>query len=124
MTSNRYVICAACDAMNPTFGETCDQCGARIEVAADAAEATASPATAVKRTYFQTPSAMRLIGIWSLSVPNVLAGAYMSFSLPKHVGGLAGFITFWLMLGLTCVWFVIFYQVTRNYFFPKKPIRR
>src|ERR1044072_117477 len=114
---NRYVICASCHRMNPSFGQTCDQCGAPI---AGAAEESSQPAeSVVKRTHFQPPTTIRLIGVWSIALPNVLAGAYMAFWFPRHIGGLKGFIAFWLTVGLTCVWLVIFYQVTKNYFFPR-----
>jgi hypothetical protein len=112
---NRYVTCASCDAMNPSFGETCDQCGAPL-----------SPATAVdtpkepvvRRTHFQRPTTIRLIGIWSIALPNVVAGIWFPFVLYKYFNGLVGFIVFWGDIGLTFVWFIILYRVTKYYFLP------
>lgn len=119
MKPNRYVVCPACDAMNPSFGETCDQCGAPIgDVPAD--ESTQPRDSPVGPRHFQPPTTTRLIGMWMLSVPNVLGGVYLCFWLPRHFSGLAGFITFWLILGLTCLWFFIFFRVTWNYFFRKR----
>ena len=119
MKQNRYVVCSACDAMNPSFGENCDQCGAPIsDVPTDESpQPTESP---VGPKHFQPPSTIRLIGLWMISLPNVVAGVYLFFWLPRHYGGLAGFIMFWLNAGLTCVWFFIFYRVTWNYFFRKR----
>ena len=120
MKPNRYVICPSCDAMNPSFGEICDQCGAPItEIPTDQSTKQEESGEA---KHFRPPSTLRLIGVWMIALPNVIAGVYLCFWLPKHLGGLAGFITFWLTLAITCVWFIIFYCVTRYYFFrDRKP---
>jgi hypothetical protein len=52
-----------------------------------------------------------------LSLPKVLAGGYFAFWLLKHIGGLAGFIIFWGLVAETCLWFILLYRITRNYFF-------
>jgi len=116
MKLNRYVICSSCDAMNPSFSETCDQCGAPLnDIPAD--EPTQPEESSGQAKHFQRPTTLRLIGIWMIALPNVIAGVYLWFWLPKNFGGLAGFIMFWLTLVFTCVWFIIFYRVTRHYFF-------
>jgi hypothetical protein len=57
-----------------------------------------------------------------LSLPNVIAGVYLAYWLVKHRGGLAKFIILWGDVGLTCLWFILFYRITRNYFFrSQKP---
>jgi hypothetical protein len=115
MKSNRYVICESCQAMNPSFGEKCDQCGAALSAAENLEPVERRPA---RRTYFQQPSTMRLIGMWSIALPNVVAGICLPLLLFRHFGGLVGFILFWGDVGITCIWFVILYRVTRYYFFP------
>ena len=100
--------------MNPSFGATCDQCGAPIVTTTTD---DTRPETVVGRKRMQPPSTVRLVGIWMISLPNVLAGAYLAFWLFKRHGGLAEFIILWGDVGLTLLWFVLFYRVTRNYFF-------
>jgi hypothetical protein len=102
--------------MNPSFGATCDQCGAPLEANA-AGETTPLTETAVARKRMQPPSTIRLVGIWMLSLPNVVGGAYFALWLFKHSDGLAEFIILWGDVGLTCLWFFLFYRITRNYFF-------
>ena len=114
---NRYVTCSACHAMNPSFEATCDQCGAPInEPTTD--ESITEAAIEVRQTHFQPPSTLRLIGIWMLAVPNFVGGLYLAVWLVRHRGGLAVFLIFWGVIGVSFLWFMIFYRVTRNYFFP------
>src|ERR1043165_5345037 len=115
MKPNRYVICPSCQAMNPSFGETCDQCGAALSAIENVEPVERR---APRRTYFQQPTMLRLIGVWSIALPNVVAGIYLPFALFKPIGGLVGFILFWGDLGITCIWFIILFRVTRYYFFP------
>lgn len=105
--------------MSPGFEATCDQCGNPLTTAADV-EVGAPAEPVIRRTHFQTPTTIRLIGIWAIALPNVLAGIYLPFLLLKHFGGLAGFIFFWGDVGLTCLWFVILYRVTKHYFFREQ----
>jgi len=115
MKPNRYVICQSCQAMNPSFGEKCDQCGAALS-AVEIVEPVAR--RAVRPTYFQQPTTIRLIGIWSIALPNVVAGICLPYLLFRRFDGLVAFILFWGDVGITCIWFVILYRVTRYYFFP------
>ena len=116
MNRDRYLVCPSCHAMSPSFEARCDQCGAPLSSKPTVASGQVTEA-AVSRTHFQTPSTIRLIGVWAIAVPNILGGIYLPFVLFKHLGGLAGFIIFWGDVGLTCLWLIIFYSVTRNYFF-------
>jgi hypothetical protein len=104
--------------MNPSFEATCDQCGAALDTTVETIEQRESEVT---RPHLQSPTAIRLIGIWAIALPNILAGIYLPFQLFKHLGGLAGFIVFWGDVGLTCLWFIIFYRVTKSYFFGERP---
>jgi hypothetical protein len=114
MKRDRYIICATCQAMNPSFDARCDQCGASLSL-----PETIDPLEpkAVRRTYFQRPSTLRLIGMWALSLPNVIASAYVAFWVLKRRGGLAEFMIFWGLLGLGGIWLVIWYRVTKHYLF-------
>ena len=114
MKQDRYVVCTSCDAMNPSFEQRCDQCGASIS-ASPADEAT-QPTDAVAGVRFRRPSTLRLIGIWSLALPNVVAGPFLAVLVLKHMHGLAGFIMLWGDVGLTGLWLFLFYRVTRSYF--------
>src|SRR5436190_2190753 len=116
MKQNRYVACPSCHAMTPSFETTCDECGAAISDISinDASQAKES---VVNQTAYRLPRRSTLIGIWAIALPNVVAGPWFAFLVLKHWGGLAGFIMFWGSLGLTCLWFIILYRVTRNYFF-------
>jgi hypothetical protein len=118
MKRNRYVICPSCDAMNPSFGEICDQCGAPISNNITG-ESRQQSEPEPGRTHFQSPTILRLIGVWMLSLPNIFAGLYVAFVYFRHWPGLSGFIMFWGDIGLTCLWFIIFYRTTKNYFFPR-----
>ena len=102
--------------MNPSFAATCEQCGAPIDAGAPDDNLPLTE-TVVGRKGIQPPSTVRLVGIWMISLPNVLAGAYFAFWLFKHRGGLAEFIILWGDVGLTLLWFILFYRITRNYFF-------
>lgn len=107
--------------MSPSFEATCDQCGAPLNVAPDA-DSNDPTEPVIRRTHFQTPTTLRLIGIWAIALPNVLGGIYLLSWLPRHFGGLAGFLFFWGDVGLTCLWFIILYRVTKHYFFrDQKP---
>jgi hypothetical protein len=90
MKRNRYVTCSSCDAMNPSFNETCDQCGARLnDIPTD--EST-QPEQSV-RSGRALSTADYASSDWHLddcTLPNVVAGVYLWFWLPKHIGGLAG----------------------------------
>jgi len=106
--------------MSPSFEGTCDQCGTPLSIPPDvdsSSESSDPTERLIRRTHFQTPTTLRLIGIWAIALPNVLAGIYLPFLLLKHFGGLAGFIFFWGDMGLTCLWFIILYRVTKHYFF-------
>lgn len=121
MKPNRYVVCSSCHAMSPSFEATCDQCGAPLSVAPDV-ESSDPTEPRIRRTHFQPPTTVRLIGIWAIALPNVLAGIYLPFLLLRRFGGLAGFILFWGDVGLTCLWFIILYRTTKHYFFrDQKP---
>jgi ABC-type tungstate transport system substrate-binding protein len=121
MKQNRYVVCRSCHAMNPSFEASCDQCGTPLIAAADV-ESSTQMEPVIRRTYFQTPTTVRLIGIWAIALPIVLVGIYLPFLLLRRFGGLAGFIFFWGDVGLTCLWFFILYWVTKHYFFrDQKP---
>jgi predicted amidophosphoribosyltransferase len=116
MKRNRYIICSSCQAMSPSFETTCDQCGASLSLP----ETVDSIEPKVRRTYFQTPSTLRLIGMWALSLPNVIASAYVAFWLFRRRGGLAEFLIFWGLLGLGGLWLIIWYRVTKHYFFRRR----
>jgi hypothetical protein len=117
MKQNRYVVCPSCHAMSPSFEATCDQCGTPLNAAAGV-ESNVPAEPVIRRTHFQTPTTLRLIGIWAIALPNILAGTYLPFRLgTRFFGGLAGFIFFWGDLGLTLLWFLILYRVTKHYFF-------
>src|SRR5438874_144778 len=113
MKRDRYIICATCQAMNPSFDTRCDQCGASLSFV----ETVDPVESKVRRTYFQAPSTLRLIGMWALSLPNVIASAYVAFWVLKRRGGLAEFMIFWGLLGLGGLWLIIWYRVTKHYLF-------
>jgi hypothetical protein len=102
--------------MNARFEAICDQCGAPISLTSDA-NSTPAPEAVINRTRYRLPRKLTLIGVWAISLPNVLGGGYFAFWVFKHLGGLAGYIMFWGDIGLTLLWFIILYRVTKNYFF-------
>lgn len=117
IVKNRYVVCPSCHAMNPSFAATCDQCGAPSS-AVETGESPRQTEPEAGRTHFQTPTTLRLIGVWLLSLPNVGAGCYFPFLLFRHWTGLAAFIMFWGDVLITGLWLTLFYRTTKNYFFP------
>ncbi|HYW73252.1 MAG TPA: hypothetical protein VE961_19685 [Pyrinomonadaceae bacterium] len=108
--------------MSPSFEDTCDQCGAPLGLTRDSGAAEALPPP-TKRTHFQPPTTTRLIGVWAIALPNIIAGLCLDLWVFNHRGGLWSFIFFWGVLGITGLWFVIFYRVTRHYFFPDHRFR-
>src|SRR5438045_5157027 len=94
MKRNRYVICPSCDAMNASFSETCDQCGARLSPAT-AVDTTVPKEPVARRTHFQRPTTIRLIGIWSIALPNVVAGVWCSVGVLQCLNRTVGINVLW-----------------------------
>ena len=104
--------------MSASFEATCDQCGVAIDDVTEN-ESSQPAELQARQSHFQPPTTLRLAGMWMLSVPNVVAGCWFPFWVFKHLSGLVAVMAFWGDIALTSVWFIIFYSVTRNYFFRR-----
>jgi hypothetical protein len=61
------------------------------------------------------PSLIVLIGIWLTHFPMLVASVGVAIYMILYMHGMAGFLFFWVLIGLSCLAFVILYRVTRNY---------
>jgi len=85
MKLNRYVICSSCDAMSPSFSETCDQCGAPLnDIPAD--EPTQPEQSPGQAKHFQRPTTLRLIGIWMIALPSFACTVALAAYLLMMIG--------------------------------------
>ena len=115
--SSRFVICPSCQALNPSFEPSCDQCGAALADVALSQPSRFESSVSPREKIYPPPRTIVLIGIWAIFLPNFLGTAYGSFWLMTHHGGLAEFIALWGEVGLTCLSFVMLFRVTKRYFF-------
>lgn len=118
--NEEIVACLSCLAPNQAATAFCEKCGAPI-----GATSTLDPLKMIRAEGFMLgkavnnrPKPIVLFGIWVIFLPWLAASVMMAGSQILYGFDSAGFVFFWLGVGLAVFALVVLYRVTKNYFTP------
>jgi hypothetical protein len=113
------IVCPSCAALIGANEVFCPECNAPISLIANA-----DPLQSIRTEGFLLgkategkPKPIVLIGVWVMFFPGLIISALVSFSIIYGGSGTgaSGFLFFWGGIGLSVVFAVILFKVTRNY---------
>ena len=111
------IACASCLAQNYESASHCQSCGYQLD-----STSTLDPLKTIQAEGFMLrkategkPKFIVVLGIWIIFLPFLAAGIALAVSQIFDGGGFAGFVFFWLGIGLAYAGFIMLYRTTRNY---------
>ena len=110
-------VCASCLAQNYESASHCQNCGYQLD-----STSTLDPLKTIQAEGFMLrkategkPKFIVVLGIWIMFLPFLAAGIALAISQIFDGSGFAGFVFFWLGVGLAYVGFIMLYRTTLNY---------
>lgn len=122
MKSDHQITCPSCQALINANENFCRECGAPITTTAtlDPIASIHAQGFMLRKAVDGSPKPIVLIGIWVMFLPALILSAYMAVYLITQQHGLGPFVFFWVFIGITYISFRVLFQVTKNYFSPRR----